>query len=239
MKNQRTFIYFINSLVFLCLCVFANAQKDTASKKADSLKIKEKYGLRIGTDIGKIAQSYFDDDYNAFEISADFRIKKNLYIASEIGFEEKTLVTNYLDVISKGNYLKGGIDINMYENWLNMDNMIYSGFRIGTSLFNHDLNSFNIYNTNQYWAPQFSSSETKKFDNLKAIWTEVLLGMKAELLNNLYLGINLQLKVLINKTSPENFEVIYIPGYGKTYDSGRIGVGYSYTISYRIPLFKK
>ena len=63
--------------------------------------------------------------------------------------------------------------------------------------------------------------------------------MKAEILNNLYLGLNLQLKISASQTIPDNFDNVYIPGFGKTYDSSGIGTGYSYFLAYRIPLYKK
>ena len=217
-----------------------NAQNDSIiSTPNDSLKVKLKYGIRIGGDAGKLIRSFVDDDYSGFEIAADYRLKKRLYIAGEIGFEEKKTTNEYLDITTKGSYIKGGIDYNMYQNWLNMDNMIYSGFRIGASTFSHDLNSYTVYSTNQYWAPQLSSNEKQEFSGLTAFWAEILLGMKAELLNNLYIGLNVQLKILASETVPDNFENVYIPGFNKTYDSSGIGVGYSYTLSYRIPLYKK
>ncbi|GAA3590249.1 DUF6048 family protein [Flavivirga amylovorans] len=198
-----------------------------------------KYGLRVGGDVGKIVRSFVDDEYTGFEISADFRLKKRLYIAGEIGIEEKNTVNDYLDVTTKGSYIKAGIDYNMYQNWLNMDNMIYSGFRIGASSFSHDLNSFTVYSTDQFWAPQFSSTEKQEFSNLTAFWAEVILGIKVELFNNLYMGLNVQLKILASETVPDGFENVYIPGFNKTFDSSGIGAGYGYTLSYRIPLFKK
>ncbi|GAA3582562.1 DUF6048 family protein [Snuella lapsa] len=82
-------------------------------------------------------------------------------------------------------------------------------------------------------------SKGKSFDGLTAVWAELILGIKAELFNNLYLGLNVQLKMSVTETVPNNFENIYIPGFHKTYDSSGIGVGYGYTISYRIPLYKK
>lgn len=236
MKQQHTLIYFISSLLLL-LCVSVNAQNDSAVK--DSIIIKEKYGLRVGADLGKVARSFFDDDYSGFEIAADYRLKKRLYIAGEIGFDEKNTITDYLDITSKGSYIKGGIDYNMYQNWLNMDNMVYTGFRIGASTFSQNLNSFTVYTTDQYWAPQFTSNDLQEFNGLTALWVEVILGMKVELFNNLFLGLNVQLKVLASETEPDNFGNVYIPGFNKTFDSSGIGVGYGYTISYRIPLYKK
>ncbi|WP_298239028.1 DUF6048 family protein [uncultured Algibacter sp.] len=241
MKQRRTLIYFISSISLLLLfSVSVNAQNDSIPNAVnDSIKIKQKYGLRFGGDIGKLIRSFVDDDYTGFEIIADYRLKNRLYIAGEIGIEEKTTITDYLDVTTKGTYLKGGIDYNLYQNWLDMDNMIFAGFRVGASSFSHTRNSFQVYSTDQYWEPQFTSTDGTKFNDLTAIWIELIIGLKAELFNNLYLGLNLQLKGLANETEPAGFENIYIPSFGKTFDSSGIGVGYGYTLSYRIPLYKK
>jgi hypothetical protein len=36
----------------------------------------------------------------------------------------------------------------------------------------------------------------------------------------------------------ENFENLYIPGFNRTYD-GDFGVGFNYTVSYFIPIYKR
>jgi hypothetical protein len=241
MKQRRTLIYFISSIALLLLfSASVNAQNDSIPNTVnDSIKIKQKYGLRFGADIGKLIRSFVDDDYTGFEIIADYRLKNRLYIVGEIGIEEKTTITDYLDITTKGTYLKGGIDYNLYQNWLDMDNMIFAGFRVGASSFSHTRNSFQVYSIDQYWQPQFTSTDGAKFNDLTAIWIELIIGLKAELFNNLYLGLNVQLKGLASETEPEGLENIYIPGFGKTFDSSGIGVGYGYTISYRIPLYKK
>lgn len=241
MKQQHTLTFRISSIIgMLLFCVFVNAQNDSITAAADdSSKIKLKYGLRVGGDIGKLIRTSFDDDYTGFEVMADYRLKEKLYIAGELGFEEKNTVNDYLNITTKGSYIKGGIDYNMYQNWLDMDNMIYAGFRVGASTFSHDLNSFTVYSTDQYWTPQLTSDTKQEFTGLTAFWAEIMLGLKAEILNNLYLGLNVQLKFSASQTVPNNFDNVYIPGFGKTYDSSRIGAGYSYFLAYRIPLYKK
>lgn len=227
-------------LMILFFCVTLSAQNDSIANTAESTpSVELKYGLRLGADIGKLARTFLDDDYSGFEIIGDFRLTEKLYVAGEIGVEEKNTLTDYLDITTQGSYLKAGVDYNMYENWLGMDNMIFAGFRIGASAFSHDLNSATVYTTNQYWSPQLTSTENIEFSGLTAIWTEILLGVKAELFNNLYMGFNVQLKILASESKPDNFGNVYIPGYHKNYDSSPIGVGYSYTLSYRIPFFKK
>ena len=241
MRQQHTLIYRISSIAcMLFFCVFVHAQNDSiVSTVNDSTKIKLKYGLRIGGDIGKLIRTSVDNDYTGFEIMADYRLKEKMYIAGEIGFEEKNTINDYLNITTKGSYIKGGVDFNMYENWLNMDNMIYAGFRVGASTFSHDLNSFQVYSIDQYWAPQLTSTAKQELTGLTAFWGEIILGMKAEILNNLYLGLNVQLKISASQTIPNNFDNVYIPGFGKTYDSSGIGAGYSYFLAYRVPLYKK
>jgi hypothetical protein len=37
---------------------------------------------------------------------------------------------------------------------------------------------------------------------------------------------------------PSGFDNLYIPGFNRTYD-GSFGVGFNYTVSYFIPIYKK
>ncbi len=241
MKKKHTLYYYtsIFLLVFL-FCTSINAQNDTIAKPVkDTIIVKEKYGLRFGVDTGKIIRSFLDDEYTGFEVVADYRINKKMYIAGELGNEEKNNTTEFLNTTTKGSYFKAGIDYNLYQNWLDMDNMVYAGFRIGASTFSHTISEFSIYNVEQYWEPHFSSTDKIELDGLTALWTEIIIGIKAELFNNLYMGLNAQLKVKLTETEPDNFQNIFIPGFNKTYDSTRIGVGYAYTLTYRIPIYKK
>lgn len=224
----------------LLFCATLSAQNDSIpNTNKDSTDIQQKYGLRLGADIGKLARTFLDDDYSGFEILGDFRLTQKLYIAGEIGVEEKSTITDYMDITTSGSYLKAGVDYNMYENWLDMDNLIFAGFRFGASTFSHDLNSATIYTTNQYWSPQLTTTDKIEFNGLSAFWAEILLGIKAELFNNFFMGLNVQLKILASESKPNNFGNVYIPGYHKNYDNSPIGVGYSYTLSYRIPFYKK
>ncbi len=216
------------------------SQNDTTTKtKKDSVVGSEKYGLRLGGDLSKLVRSFIDDDYTGFEINGDYRLTKNLYIAGELGIEERTLTTDYLSATAKGSYFKAGIDYNLYKNWLDMENLIYSGFRVGASTFNQTRHSYTIYNTNHYWNNPITITEAAEFKGLSALWLELILGMKAEVLPNLFLGANVQFKALVSEKEPGNFENLYIPGYNRTFDSTRFGIGIGYNISYLIPIYKK
>ncbi|MBC2846792.1 DUF6048 family protein [Winogradskyella flava] len=227
-------------ITFLLCSTIAIAQQQEKKTEKDTLIYKQKYGLRLGADISKLARTFFDDAYTGVEIMGDYRLTKRIYLAGEIGNEERTIENEVLNNTTKGSYFKGGIDLNFYKNWLDMENMIYVGFRGGASTFSQTLNSYDIYNiNNQYWDEQFSVEEGTEFKGLTAIWGEILIGMKAEVFNNFYAGINAQLKGLITETAPNNFENLYIPGFNRTFDSGRFGVGFGFNLSYLVPIFKK
>lgn len=239
MKQQHKSLFIISMIMVMLFPMASQSQEQDKKTTSDTLIYKQKYGVRLGGDIGKIARSLIDENYTGFEIIGDYRLTKKLYIAGELGTEERSTITDFLDVTSKGSYFKAGIDYNTYTNWLDMQNMIYTGFRVGVSSFNQQINSFTIYNTNQYWNAPYSENSNEEFNGLSAIWLELIIGLKAELFTNLYAGLNIQLKSMISQDQPDGFENLYVPGFNRTYDSGRFGIGFGYTLSYLIPIYKK
>ena len=230
---MKYMLKFIFSLSLVCISLLGNAQtKDTAK-----VMYPERYGLRVGVDLHKIARSFYEKDYRGFEVVGDYRLTKRFYIAGEIGNEDKTVDDDRLNFTTKGTYFKVGFDYNSFENWLDMENMIYAGMRYGVSSFSQTLNSYTIYDpTNYYGENTIISGE--EFDGLNASWLEVVGGIKAELFNNLYMGFSVRLNYLVSNKKPDNFDNLFIPGYNRTYD-GKFGAGFNYTLSYFIPIYKK
>jgi len=199
--------------------------------------VKEKYGVRVGVDLHRLSKSFYDKDYQGLEFIGDYRISQKFYIAGELGNENKTVDDDRFNFTTKGTYFKVGFDYNSYENWLDMENMIFVGMRYGVSTFNHTLNTYSIYDpTNYYGLTTLQSGE--KFDGLNASWIEVVGGLKAEVFNNLYVGFSVRLNYLVSNKKPDNFDNLFIPGFNRTYD-GKFGTGFNYTVSYMIPIYKK
>ena len=238
MKMKSMLKYFISLLGCLSMCMPLHAQQDSIPT-IDSLVIKKKYGLRVGVDLSKITRTFLDADYKGFEINGDYRIADKLYIAGDVGTEERTSVSDYLNSTAKGSYLKAGIDYNMHNNWGDMENLVYFGLRFGISNFTQTLNRYTIYDTNNQTWGQTDVLDPKTIKGLSSGWLELMFGFKAEVLTNLFVGVNLQIKGRLYESEPNNFENLYIPGFGRTFDSGRFGMGYGYNISYLVPLYKK
>jgi len=223
--------YFISIIIFL----FMNITLGNVKTANDTI---EKFGVRAGLDLNKIIRSSTDEDYVGFSLSGDIRLKESFYIYSEIGNEEKEINSNYINSSIKGTYLKFGVNFKL-NNDIRTQNLVYSGLNIGYSNFDQNINSYTIYNTNSsYWGESIIN-ESINLSNLNALWIEFIFGMKTEILNNLFLGFELQLKNIIKQKNINHITNLYIPGFNRTYDSSGLGAGFSYTISYLIPIVKK
>ena len=230
---------FMLKFSFKTLVLLLSLSGFSQEKKKDSVVPKtEKYGIRVGADISKIARSLFDKNYKGIEFVGDYRLTKKTYLAAEIGNENKTTTDNTLNFTTKGSYFKVGFDSNNYQNWLDMNNQIHIGLRYGVSSFSQQLNTYKVYDTSNYFPVNENLSANSKFDGLSAQWVEVVAGMKVELFDNFYAGFSARLNYLTSNKKPENFDNLYIPGFNRTYD-GKFGVGWNYTISYFVPLYKK
>ncbi|WP_194850759.1 DUF6048 family protein [Nonlabens antarcticus] len=230
--------YVTSFCVFLCCTNAFSQNAEAPSVATDSTQYKETYGLRVGVDLASLIRTGFDKEYSGFQILSDYRLTDRWYLAAELGNEQLERETNQIDFETSGSYVKAGGDYNFYRNWLDMDNMIYVGLRVGAANFSQTLNRYNYYQDNELY-DQVTVFPNEKTTGLIVIWGEVQTGLKVEVLNNVYMNINVQLKVMASEDAPENFGNLYVPGFGRTYDTNNIGVGYSYGISYRIPFYKK
>ena len=91
------FRYFIS----FCL-VLASVGSFSQEKKAqDSTVYKTGYGLRLGIDISKPIMGMINSSYSGIEFVADYRIKKNWYIAAEFGTQEEVTVEDYTKLMEE------------------------------------------------------------------------------------------------------------------------------------------
>ncbi|GGD25133.1 DUF6048 family protein [Flavobacterium orientale] len=229
---------FTSNYFFSILLLFLTATIFAQETKIDTLPVKsDRYGLRVGVDVYRLTRAFYDDNYKGLELVGDFRFSKKIYLAAELGNENYTKQDDRLNFTTKGSYLKAGADYNVYENWLDMENLIYIGFRVGVSTFSQTLNSYTVYTPDPYFGESPTIQSGEEFKGLNAQWGEFVMGIKAELFSNLYAGFSIRFNRLFNNTKPAGFDNLYIPGFNRTYD-GNFGVGFNYTVSYFIPIYK-
>ncbi len=234
---------FIISIVLICCLQIGNAQsKPIDTKQKDTVIHKQPYGLRIGVDLSRPTISFFEEEYTGLEFVGDYRLSQKYFAAAEIGNEKRTRQEDLYNFTASGSYIKIGIDYNTYANWYGEQNLIYVGGRYAFSTFSQTINDYQIFNTNRYWTPNsFAEGAlgTQEFTGLSAHWLEFVLGVKAELFANIYLGGSIRMGILVANNNPDNFNNLFIPGFNKVTDESRFGVGYNFSISYFLPFYKK
>ena len=232
MKKQDILKFFISVAIIILFSV-----KNFSQTENDSVVVKNEYGIRIGLDFSKQIRM-LTENYKGLSLYGDVKIKERLFIVSELGSDEKELRTDNLRSKFSGNYIKAGVNYNLYNNLPGLNNEIYVGFRFATSKFKSEISEYIIYNKDRFW------SQDPIFDNiinkgLNANWVELIIGINAELLNNLFMGLSLRLNRMLNQKKPENFTNLYIPGFNKVTENNNFGTGLTYSIIYQIPIIKK
>lgn len=223
--------YIISFFILInVISVFSQEEKDSIFKST--------YGMKIGIDLSKQIRMLTEPDYKGIVVIGDYRLLDKLFLAFEMGTEEKFIENEVLSFNTKGSFIKIGANYNVFNNFENLENEIYVGFRISSSKFDHQLNSFTIYNKDQYWN-QNKIENTEFFKDLSATWFELIFGFNAEVFNNTYMGLSLRLKRLLSQKEPTNFSNLYVPGFNKVLENNKVGVGLTYTVQFQIPIYKK
>ena len=245
---------FTISCFFLLVSARGICQNDTSQAvQGDSVAYTQPYGLRAGADLSRLARTFLSDFYSGFELVGDYRISQNLYLAAELGNEKYSRAeelgnennenpTILYDYSTSGSYIKLGADFNTYENWYGMNNTIFIGGRYSFSTLSQTVNNYRIYESNRYWNPDELVEGTEfvgEYGGLNASWLEFVLGLKAEVIANFYLGASVRLGFLISNKEADQFPNLWIPGFNKVTEGSNFGVGYNYSLTYLIPLYRK
>ena len=241
MKLTHTWVFYISLLSF---CYSVSQENDNISIN-DSLNLKKEksINLRVGFDLYRIILSNISDGFDGFEIVGDLKVSEDFFVAIELGSLDTTKQVEQVNFTTNGNYFKVGFDYNIFENLEGMNNHITIGARIGSSRHNQTLNSYTILDRSRYWTnsdlPITNGFATGERSDLNALWFEVVLNFKVQILKNIYTGISLRLNRLINDKIPSNFDNIYIPGFNKKTQDNVFGAGFNYTLTYNFSLLSK
>ena len=234
---------FIISLLLLFGSPLLQAQKKQIDLiQKDTVTHMEQYGLRLGIDLSKKIIGQLHSDFDGIEFVADFRLGQFLYLAAEVGQEKKTITEDTYSFTPDGQYIKIGIDKNSYDNWYGMNNMIHIGGRLAYSKYSQTVEQYAIFDTDRYWNPEgfgISDNTLPTYEGLSAMWLELVFGTKVELFANIYLNASVRGGYLLNHNPNTNFPNNWVPGFNAVTEESKFGVGYNYSISYLIPLFKK
>ena len=219
-------------LLALILAVTLSAQEVSPEEESgrDTLRT---YGPRFGVDLARIYYLFDSPQQIGAEFSADFEIYRNIYPVFELGYNNMSEEKDLFNYQSGGTYGRAGIDYNILSlKERSAHHTITLGFRYGMSIFSHRIEDILI--PHEYWGDFMTEAYE---NNLTGHWLELVFGMKAEVFSNFFLGWAFRYKILLNPEMDPLMLPEMIPGYGSGGEDRVFGI--SYSMYYKIPLFKK
>jgi hypothetical protein len=191
-----------------------------------------KYGFRVGLDLSRIPMHYLNPYRTDLEIQTDVRIDSDLYVALDGGWNRTRLDNKpVFQYNSQGVFLKAGVDYNLMKRKFPAEaNLLYVGFRYGVARMQRQIPAYQV--SDPYWGSVEGHFSQK---TLLPQWAELLVGIKAEVLNNLFVGWSLHTRILITQNLDPQVRPYLIPGFGKATTNAVFDM--SYQVSYRIPLW--
>ena len=166
-----------------------------------------------------------------FEATVDTEIKQNLFIMGGIGVINTNLEKEAYEYTNTGMYAVLGADLNLTKYISPADrDIFFVGLHYGLASLSHEASGIVV---SEYWE-DYPVSVAQEFR--MATWVEVAMGVKAEMVKNVFIGWTAEAKFRTHLSSGEM--VPYnIPGYGK--NDSKVAFDLSFFVSYAITMKPK
>jgi hypothetical protein len=218
--------------LFVSATVFGQDKLESKETKTinPSDTIPYKFGLRIGIDIAGPIAMIVNGNHKLFKGNFDARVYKKYFVSGEFGYEKFYSDTQSLKYTSDGAFIMLGGDYDMLGYTPGRNDLMAFGVRYGFATFNQTVNQYSIQNG--YWNDDTHNGNIEA-QKANAHWINVRMGLKVEVLHNFYLGLSSGVNFLFHDTNLENFDNLYIPGFGE--NKNNKSFIFNYTLMYFLP----
>ena len=151
------------------------------------------------------------------EAGTGFYLRNNFGLNFEIGYGRLTPQNAYMNSDYKSEGIYGRLGLNYLYQYL-PGVWLYLGIKYGESHFS-DQGSYTIQNP--LWNDYTGSY---KRNNLKADWSEIILGSESSWKGNFNLGFITRVRFLMDYPKFNDIDVYSIPGYGRTMDKSHLAI---------------
>lgn len=204
--------------------------KDDIDNTEEPTKIPYKYGLRIGIDISGPIIMLVDENETLYKGNFDLRVYKRYFVAGEFGYESREFISEDLNYSTSGSFLTVGGDYDLLGYHPGRNDLLAFGVRYGISHLKQTVNEYSIQNG--YWNNDIYTGNIDTQNSL-AHWASFKMELKVEVLHNFYLGSSIGVNFLVHDTELDNFDNLYIPGYGE--NKNNKSWVFNYTLMYLFP----
>ncbi|NDV46681.1 hypothetical protein D0T49_06435 [Paludibacter sp. 221] len=203
-----------------------------AGKTETEEKIPLYQGVKAELDLASIVMSAISNgETYSVEANVQVNLREKYFPVLEMGFAGANKIShNDYGFKTNGIFARIGIDYNLMKPNApdaSIRKYFFLGGRYAFSPFSYDVT--NVIVEDDYWGGEavrdFLGMKTTKH------WLEVVAGLKVEVFQNIYMGWNVRIKILLGQEKLGEISPWYIPGVG--IKSTGANWGFNYTIGYK------
>ena len=222
--------YIFSILIILFSLSNLVAQDDNLYVQEEEKEPLKLTSIKAGIDVGRFTEFLFKPERTSYAGSIDVGFNNKYYVVLEFGISEIDLKKDNYHYLSDGSFWKLGMDFNMLKKV--PTDFFGIGLRVGRASFEHYAKDVII--GDDHWGSFTTTIDSKSYNTY---WFETSLGVKGELLKNIYFGWSALIRISVSGRKDSQFQPYYIPGFGKGENS--INLGLNYFIYYQIPFNRK
>lgn len=209
------------------------APEDQRSKLAQILDLTDTLdvmqGMSIMVDAVGPGAAVFGSDFFSIEAALEVNLLNRFFPIIEVGYgrTDATNEDSELHYKTAAPYFRIGANYNVqYKK--KRPGYIFAGARLAYTSFKYDVDGPSM--TDPVWGGEIPFRFTGVKSN--ALWTELLVGVRAQIYKQLHMGWSFRYKVRLNVKDGDNSSPWYIPGFGAN-DNTKFSA--TYDLVYYIP----
>ena len=236
MKKESISTYIIALLVLsslLALPTRLSAQQIKIQTKEEAETEKPAFfqGVMVGVDVFGFLNQALGSDARTTEVSIEANLLNRFLPIVEIGYGGMEMTDDETDIHFKTSapFFRVGMNYNVFYQKPDLPGGLTVGLRYGYSSFKYDVQSPDLIDPN--WG---NTHVPIDYTGVKSNvgWLEAVVGMRANVFKDFYLGLNVRYRSRLSMTKNENSEPYHIPGYGRGKTSN---FGITYSLIYKLP----
>ena len=234
MKKRSISTYIIALLALSSLLVWPtrlSAQSIQILKDGEKEEKPFFQGIMVGVDVYGFLNQALGSDARTTEVSVEANLQNRFLPIVEIGYGSMDMTADETEIHYKTSapFFRVGMNYNVFYQKPDLPGGLTVGLRYGFSSFEYNVQSPDLIDPN--WGNTHVPVDYTGVKS-KVGWLEAVVGMRANVFKNFYLGLNVRYRSRLSMTKNENSEPYYIPGYGRGKSSN---FGITYSIIYKLP----
>jgi hypothetical protein len=188
-------------------------------------------GIMVGVDVFGFLNQALGSDVRTTEVSIEANLQNRFLPIVEIGYGSTNAMDEETEIHfqTSAPFFRVGMNYNVFYQKPELPGCLTVGLRYGFSSFTYDMQSPDLVDPN--WN---HTHVPVNYTDVKSNvgWLEAVVGMRANVFKDFYLGLNVRYRSRLSMTKNENSEPYYIPGYGRGKPNN---FGITYSLIYKLP----